>query len=61
MRERLPDMNNDRIKDVVQQLNDLRVINLQSLNTMMTASGAQDLRHSVTPLGKRFIQYLANS
>jgi len=59
--ERLPDMNDDRIKDIVQQLNDLRVTNLQSLNTMMTASGAQDLRHSVTSLGKRFIQYLASS
>ena len=60
LRERIPDMDDNRIKDLVLQLNDLRVTNLQSLNTMMTASGAQDLRHSVTPLGKRFIQYLAN-
>jgi len=59
--ERLPDMNGDRIKDLIQQLNDLRVTNLQSLNTMMTGSGAQDLRHSVTPLGRRFIQYLDKS
>ena len=59
--KRLSDMNGDRIKDLVQQLNDLRVTNLQSLNTIMSGSGAQDLRHSVTPLGKRFIQYLANS
>ena len=47
--ERLPDMNGDRIKDLVQQLNDLRVTDLQSLNATMTGSGAQDLRHSVTP------------
>ena len=59
--ERLPDMNVNRINELIQQLNDLRVTNLQSLNTMMTGSGAQDLRHSVAPLGKRFIQYLANS
>ncbi len=59
--ERLPDMNDDRITDLVQQLNDMRVTNLQSLNTMMTGSGAQDLRHSVTLLGKRFIDYLVIS
>jgi hypothetical protein len=59
--ERLPDMDRDRIKDLVQQLNDLRITNLQSLNTMMTGSGAEDLRHSVTALGKRFIKYLEES
>ena len=58
LEERLPEMDGDRIKDLVQQLNDLRITNLQSLNTMMTGSGAQDLRHSVTKLGKRFINYL---
>jgi len=60
LRERIPEMDDNRINDLVQQLNDLRITNLQSLNTMMTASGAQDLRHSVTALGKRFIKYLYN-
>ena len=59
--ERLPAMTDNRIKVLVEQLNDLRVSNLQSLNTMMTANGAQDLRSAVTPLGKRFLQYLANN
>ncbi len=59
--ERLPDMTDDRIKDLVVQLNDLRVSNLQSLNTMMTGRGAQDLRNAVTPLGKRFLRYLTGS
>lgn len=57
--ERLPDMSDDRITDLVQQLNDMRITNLQSLNTMMTGRGARDLRQSVTPLGMRFISYLA--
>ena len=61
LRERLPDITDDRITDLVHQLNDLRVTNLQSLNTMMTGRGAQDLRHSVTPLGKRFVRYLGKS
>lgn len=59
--ERLPDITDDRINDLVVQLNDLRVSNLKSLNTMMTGSGAQDLRNAVTPLGKRFLRYLAES
>ena len=59
LKERLPYLQDDRISDLVQQLNDMRVTNLQSLNTMMTGGGAQDLRHSVTPLGKRFIHYLS--
>jgi hypothetical protein len=59
--ERLPDMTDDRINDLVTQLNDLRVSNLQSLNTMMTGGGAQNLTHSVTPLGKQFLKYLVGS
>lgn len=60
LRKRIPDMSDDRITDLVQQLNDLRITNLQGLKTMMTASGAQDLRSSLTPLGKKFVRYLDN-
>src|SRR5439155_27032421 len=61
LRERLPDLEQDRIAHLVQQLNDLRVTNLQSLNTMMTARGAADLRHAVTPLGQSVLGVLGLS
>lgn len=51
-------MPNERIEELVNQLNDLRVTNLQSLKVMMTPQGAADLRGSVTDIGKRFIKYL---
>lgn len=56
--QRLPDMPRERLADLVQQLNDLRVIGLTSLNTMMTFHGAQDLRHSIQPYGKRLLAFI---
>lgn len=58
LNERLPDIPRERIADLVSQTNDLRITNLTSLQTMMTGRGAQDLRHSITPIGNRFIGYL---
>jgi hypothetical protein len=58
---RLPDMRQDRISDLVSQLNDMRLTNMASLNTMMTFSGAQDLRGSITPYGERFVAFLTKT
>jgi len=55
---RLPDIPRERIHELIVQLNDMRITNLMSLNTMVTAHGAADLRHGVTSYGKRFITYL---
>lgn len=55
---RLQDMGKNRIADLIEQLNDLRITKIDSINTMMTGSGSQDLRHTVTDYGKRFIQYI---
>lgn len=55
---RLPGMPRERINDFVGQLNDLRVIGLTSLNTMMTFTGSQDLRHSIQPYGERLLAYI---
>jgi hypothetical protein len=55
---RLPDMPRHRIQDLVAQLNDMRLTNLLSLTTMMTAHGAADLRHGLTAYGRRFVAYL---
>lgn len=55
---RLPSLSRDHLQDLVAQLNDLRVTNLSSLNTMMTARGASDLRHFITPLGRSLLQFI---
>ena len=51
-------MDENRIEDLINQLNDMRVTKLNSLKTMMTWSGAQRLEHSITPYGKRFLAFV---
>jgi len=55
---RLLNLKAEQISDLVAQLNDLRILNLGSLNTMMSARGAEDMRHVVTLFGQRFVKYL---
>ena len=43
LNERLPDINQNRIEEIINQLNDMRVTNQTSLKVMMTGHGAQDL------------------
>ncbi len=57
--KRLPDFNEERIAELIAQLNDMRVTNLTTLKIMMTGHGAEDLRHAVTAYGQRFLQHLA--
>jgi hypothetical protein len=56
--KRLPDIPRERIADLVAQLNDMRVTSLTSLNVMMTFHGAQDLRHRITPYGRRLLKFI---
>jgi hypothetical protein len=58
LRERLPEFPEEHIVDLTTQLNDLRVTDLRSLKTMMTASGAQELRGVITDFGKRLLNYI---
>ena len=58
LRARLPEMPEPRIDDLVQQVNDLRIANTGELRVMMTWEGAQDLRSTITPFGKRFLAFL---
>jgi hypothetical protein len=55
---RLPDYSPQLIAELVGQLNDLRLLRLTSLNTLMTGHGAADLRGVISPLGHRFLKYL---
>ncbi len=61
LRQRLPDLEEKRIEELITQLNDLRVTNMTSLKTMMTGRGAADLRHSITSYGQRFMQYIVEA
>lgn len=55
---RLPGMPREHIEDLVLQLNDLRLIKLTSLNTMMTSYGAENLKGSLTSFGREFLKYV---
>lgn len=58
MARRLPEIPRDRIEELVNQLNDLRITNLTSMRVTMTGRGAEDLRHSITEYGKRFVKFI---
>ena len=61
LHQRLSGLARDHIEQLIAEVNDLRLTNLQALKTMMTAHGAQDLRHFVTPFGSRFLRFLLGS
>jgi len=56
--KRLPQMDEAHIFELITQLNGIGVTNLQSPKAMMTGHGAEDLRHSITAYGYRFLKYL---
>lgn len=60
LHNRLPDIPEDRLKDLVSQLNDLRITSAGSLNTLMSGHGAENLRSFITPYGQRFLRFLVD-
>ena len=58
LQERLPGIGRDQILELVDQLNRMALTNMQSLMTIMTASGARRLSHAITPYGQRFVRLL---
>jgi hypothetical protein len=59
LRSRLSDLSEAQIEERVEQLNDMRILRMNSLRTMMTPSGAEDLGGTITPYGRRFLRYLS--
>ena len=56
LERRLSGIPQQRLKELVGRMDDLRIINLGNrLQTMMTASGAADLRRAILPLGQALI------
>ena len=58
LKSRLPQFDVDLIRDLVQQLNDLRLTDLRSVSAMMTPRGAQELQSTFTPFGRRLMKYI---
>jgi hypothetical protein len=56
--QRLPDIQRDRIEDLVSQLNDLRITDLTTMHVTMSGRSAEDLRHYITPYGQRFVNFI---
>lgn len=51
-------MQRDMIVELVNDLNDMRITNMTGLKVMMTGHGAENLVHSITPLGQRLIRFI---
>jgi hypothetical protein len=58
LEKRLPNIPTEKIKDLAEQLTDMRLANLTNLNTMMTGIGAEQLQSRITSYGQRFIKYI---
>lgn len=58
LRRRVPELTEQRIKETVSELNTQGLTDLQTLMVMMTANGAANLTHNVTPFGKRVLAYI---
>jgi hypothetical protein len=56
LKGRLLTMTQSHIVNLVDELNDLRIIRLERLSTMMTPQGAADLRSAITPLGQKLLK-----
>jgi hypothetical protein len=58
LKKRLPSMPPDRIKDLAEQLTDIKVAKLTNLGVGMTGRRAEELQRYITPYGHRFIRYI---
>jgi len=56
--ERLPNYDEEFIKEQVNQLNRLGITNLNNLNLNMTGEGASNLAHVITKLGQQIIEFI---
>jgi hypothetical protein len=61
LRRRLPDLPEERIADLVAQFNDHHVLKTGDLQTNMSADGAEDMRDTLAPLGKRLVTFLKDA
>ena len=58
LEKRLPDLDGTKLIDLAEQLATMRLTNSVMFTTMMTARGAEELQHIVTPYGRRFLEFV---
>lgn len=58
LEKRLPDLDSTKLIDLAEQLASMGLTNSVMFTTMMTARGAEELRHIVTPYGRRFLEFI---
>jgi hypothetical protein len=56
--KRTSGISQDDIRDLARDLSDMRLANLGEINTMMTATGAEQLMNYMTPFGRRLVSYI---
>lgn len=61
LERRLRDMKRERITDLVDQLNAMRITKLADLDVTMSAHGAANLQKALTPYGRRLVAYIQHS
>ena len=62
LQSRLPDMAQERVRDLAEQLDRMVLTNMGgALSAMLTGSGAADLSSRLTPFGRRFLVYVMDS
>ena len=59
LRRRLTGDIHQRIGELLTDLQTMGIATLTNLNTMMTSGGAENLRHSITAVGRRLLRYMA--
>lgn len=59
--ERLPDFQEQRIVELIAQLNSMRITDMSGIKVVMTGRGAADLRSSITDYGKRIFSYIVKA
>lgn len=56
--KRLKGMSEERIRELAQQLTDMRLANLNNLGVTMTGEGAEQLQNMITTYGQIFLRYI---
>jgi hypothetical protein len=57
LQRRIGDMSRERIVDLIEQLNDLKIVAMH-VHTMMTGHGAENTAATVTPYGQHVVRYI---
>src|SRR5438132_2839341 len=61
LRKRLPDMPDERVSDLADQLGELHLTGAAALGGMVTGPSAVDLRPVLTPFGLRLVAYVLDA